>query len=110
MGTGPVGIAICLVVFNFSTREKSFYCLFSLTVITCLNQEIKQIYHQPRPYMTIEEVEVLKCSKSFGNPSGHSSLSACFYLTLFLLYFHDHRNTTVEDNDLLTGWTGSKEF
>jgi hypothetical protein len=47
------------------------------------------LYHRPRPFYTNEDMQVYKCSKSFGNPSGHASLSIMFYTTIFLLAFHD---------------------
>ena len=42
--------------------------------------------------MVADDVEALACSKSYGNPSGHSSLSACFFTALFLMIFHDQTN------------------
>lgn len=40
--------------------------------------------------MVSSELIAFGCPKSFGNPSGHSSLSACLYTSMFLLFFHDH--------------------
>mmetsp|Transcript_38569 Transcript_38569/g.28443 ORF Transcript_38569/g.28443 Transcript_38569/m.28443 type:complete len:125 (+) Transcript_38569:278-652(+) len=55
-----------------------------------LNQELKMIYHSPRPYHIFSDTAVnLRCNKTFGNPSSHASHSSLVYLTLFLLVFHD---------------------
>jgi len=80
---------IFAMFFTFSTREKAFYMLLVITVIGIANQEIKMIYHNPRPSYGSPDVQPLACSKSFGNPSGHASLSACFYISFFLVMYHD---------------------
>ena len=46
-------------------------------------------------------VRVLDCSKSFGNPSGHASLTATFYTALFLLAFHDQELISKKRESLL---------
>ena len=97
LGTGPIGIGFFVLFFVFSTREKAFYILLAQTCCQNLNLEMKIIYHDPRPYMVFSDIEAVSCSKSFGNPSGHSNFSACFYLTLFLMYFHDVDYTVTYD-------------
>ncbi|CDW73235.1 pap2 superfamily phosphatase [Stylonychia lemnae] len=88
-GYGHFAVGVFVLFFTFSTREKAFYLLLVHTVAGILNQELKIIYHNPRPYIMSPDVQALACSKSFGNPSGHSSLSACYFVTLFLVIYHD---------------------
>lgn len=37
-------------------------------------------YSEPRPFWIFEDVKAFDCSKSFGNPSGHSVRSTFFLL------------------------------
>ena len=89
LGYGQAAIVFFVGFFVLSTREKAFYLLLVHTVAGIVNQELKMVYHNPRPYISSPDVQALGCSKSFGNPSGHSSLGACFYTTLFLIVFND---------------------
>ena len=88
-GYGHAAIVAFALFFIFSTRDKAFYLLLMHTIAGIMNQELKMVYHNPRPYMSSPDVQALACSKSFGNPSGHSSLSACFITSVFLVVFHD---------------------
>jgi membrane-associated phospholipid phosphatase len=78
-------------MFAFSSRDRAFYILLVHTMASIVNKNLKIIYRNPRPYMVDAEITAFGCSKSFGNPSGHSSLSACLYVTLLLLIFHEGR-------------------
>eukprot|EP00347_Sterkiella_histriomuscorum_P005707 403355575 len=88
-GYGHAAIIFFALFYAFSTREKAFYLLLVHTVAGIMNQELKMIYHNPRPYISSPDIQALACSKSFGNPSGHSSLSSCFYTSLFLVVMYD---------------------
>lgn len=92
-GEGHVAAGFFGIVYAFSSRDKAYYLLFVHTVAGIANQELKIMYHDPRPYMSSDDVLALGCSKSFGNPSGHSSLTSCFYTTLFLMIFHDPKHS-----------------
>ena len=48
----------------------------------------KLAYAEPRPYMIEPGIVPLYCSKSFGNPSGHSSVSILIGILLILDIFH----------------------
>lgn len=61
------------------------------------------IYHNARPYIASDETTpFFTCSKSFGNPSSHASFSATFYLTVFLMLFHDKRKKVRNPNALIS--------
>eukprot|EP00347_Sterkiella_histriomuscorum_P021952 403332200 len=89
LGYGNAAIAIFALFFAFSSRDKAFYLLLVHTFDGFLNQQLKIIYRDPRPFMTAEAIEALDCSKTYGNPSGHATTVACFYTSLFLLIFYD---------------------
>ena len=89
LGEGYAGAVIFGLAFVFASRDRAFYVLFAHTMAANINKNLKLIYRNPRPYMIYPEVQTFGCSKSFGTPSGHSSLTACLYTTIFLLAFHD---------------------
>ena len=89
LGEGYAAAAIILLSFVFTSRERTFFLLLALECASYVNKNLKLMYRNPRPYMVHQDIIAFGCSKSFGNPSGHSSLSACFYMTLFLVLFHD---------------------
>ncbi len=90
LGEGYAAAIIFGISFFVTSRDKAFYILFVHAVATTVNKNLKIIYRNPRPYMVNSELIAFGCSTSFGNPSGHSSLSACLYTSMFLLFFHDH--------------------
>ena len=89
LGEGYSAAVIFGLAFVFTSRDRAFYLMIAFTSAIFINKNLKIIYRNPRPYMVHSDIIAFGCSKSFGNPSGHSSLSACFYTTLFLLTFYD---------------------
>lgn len=77
-----------LISFIFVSRPKFFYYLCIYALHFSLVGFMKIIYARPRPFMITSEITPLQCSKSFGNPSGHSHNAAFFTLVLFLDIFH----------------------
>jgi membrane-associated phospholipid phosphatase len=59
---------------------------------TLVKSYLKLAYHNPRPFMIEPNITPLKCSSSFGNPSGHSTGSALFAIVVFLDVFHGKNN------------------
>jgi membrane-associated phospholipid phosphatase len=89
-GYAYAGVTFFVFVYCLASREKAFYILFVVVLQECFNQELKLVYHSPRPYFVGPDIiPYFSCSKSFGNPSSHCSFAACFYLTLFLILFHE---------------------
>ena len=90
LGYGHIGAIIVFITFSISTREKALYLLLVQTTESLLNQIMKLIYHDPRPYFDEEKIEIIGgCAMTYGNPSGHASFTAAVYLSVFLLIFHD---------------------
>ena len=50
----------------------------------------KMGYHQPRPYMVDDDVEVHGCSKEFGHPSGHSLAAGAMITVVALDYIRSN--------------------
>ena len=51
--------------------------------MTHVSGVLKLLYHQPRPYWVSDGVRAYKCSKDYGFPSGHSSIS--MHVTVFMI-------------------------
>jgi membrane-associated phospholipid phosphatase len=47
------------------------------------NGLLKLFYHQPRPYWVSDNIRAYKCSKEYGFPSGHSSIS--MHITVLMI-------------------------
>lgn len=89
LGEGYAAATVVALAFVFTSRERTFYLLVAFATASYVNKNLKLMYRNPRPYMVHDDIMAFGCSKSFGNPSGHSSLSACLYMSLFLIFFHD---------------------
>lgn len=46
----------------------------------------KIVYHDPRPFMSRDDIEAFTCSRGFGNPSGHSYGIAVATFTIVFVY------------------------
>jgi membrane-associated phospholipid phosphatase len=89
LGGGIEMVVLVMVTFLMGTRPKYFYYLAAFSLDKCLIGLMKQVYHNPRPYMVQSDIHAYHCSKEFGNPSGHSS-SACLISTLLFLDLGQH--------------------
>lgn len=69
-----------------------FYCFNNW-----LNDFLKIIYFDSRPFYHYKDIQVIDCECSFGNPSGHAQVGFMFYL--FLIDFS--LNQKVSDNRIL---------
>lgn len=88
VGAGPLYFLIFLILFNWSSRARSFY--YFAYICTCLFiMNITKIgYHDSRPYMSDDYIIPYGCSNEYGNPSGHSLFSAGFIIFCFLDVYH----------------------
>lgn len=83
-GEGAIYFAGFLLVFNWYSRGRAFYYLLFLSTMLTLQNVMKIGYHEPRPYMTFDNMTTIGCSHEYGNPSGHSLFSAGFAIFTFL--------------------------
>lgn len=81
---GLFWIVLCLVLIAFKrTRRGGFATLCSLAAEFCIcDLIIKRIVQRPRPYLTLDWLElIVHTEASFSFPSGHSASSfACAYV------------------------------
>lgn len=94
------------VGFLLCSREKYFYFLVIYMLDKMQIGYLKLAFHDPRPYMAEGQIHPLSCSKAFGNPSGHSSASWAFAITVFLETMHGKWHFKRADNTPATGIHG----
>jgi membrane-associated phospholipid phosphatase len=79
IGSNSMFIWLFLVVHIFFSISNSFAFLCVVLFSNYLNNLMKIIYQNPRPFWIDTELK-LSCNGGFGNPSGHSMRSAAIYL------------------------------
>ena len=79
---------IYFIIFLFFPLNSSFLILQSVIYPSYFTNLMKNIYRQDRPYWRSEILRQV-CSKGYGNPSGHSFCSTCFYLCLYKVIIND---------------------
>ena len=82
-------ILTCFIVANVLPFTES--CFFLITVATgaYINEILKMLFHSPRPFLDTPNIQALKWSSSYGNPSGHSMYFTFGIPMLYILAFKD---------------------
>ena len=75
------------------SRPKAMYYWAVFSFDKIFSSLFKLIYADPRPYMMDSAIKPISCSKSFGNPSGHSTASSMITIVLFFDLFHGRSKT-----------------
>ena len=88
LGGGNELKATCTACFFYGRRPKFFYFLFVFAALTLVNNWLKLVFHQERPFMADNNVKALTCNDSYGSPSGHAQASAVFSIVMILDIFH----------------------
>lgn len=89
-----------LYIINWhSDRIKMVGFLIALVFNLFFMSLLKLIYSDPRPYMSNIEIKLYECSVEYGNPSGHSYLSAFYYF--LILWVYDKNLFFIIENDRL---------
>jgi membrane-associated phospholipid phosphatase len=81
LGTESVLIPLFVIIFNWLPLSKSYLFLTVLILSTYLDNVLKIIYNNPRPYW-VRQFTFVSCEGGYGNPSGHAFSSASVYLTI----------------------------
>ena len=66
-----LAIAI-IVLLSFAISDKKakiFFLIILLTLTSTLNNMLKMIYHEPRPYMDFNTIKNINCRADYGKPS-----------------------------------------
>ena len=87
-GGGLEIVVAVLVTFCWYPRSKSIYYFTLLGLFMVFESAFKLVHAAPRPYMIDCNIKAGECAREFGLPSGHSSASALFAITVFLDAFH----------------------
>lgn len=88
LGAGVIYAVIFLWVLNTQTRARGFYYIMFFTFCFYMTNLGKLFYHNPRPYMADDNLNVYQCSMEYGNPSGHSIMAGGFAFFCFLDVFY----------------------
>jgi len=83
LGSKTTFIPIIFIVYNYANIYKTYILLMMLLVGFAETSILKMIYTSPRPFFDMSMVEIIGCTGSWGNPSGHTLKSMAFYLTLW---------------------------
>ena len=68
----------------FMRVDRTGYILSCLFLTEYIKVFLKLTFHNPRPFMVFEDVEVFKCTTMYGLPSGHNMDSVCIPLCVLL--------------------------
>ena len=75
-------LPLIVLIFNYFPISISYFLLLSYIFSFYLDNILKLLYQDPRPYFVNTEIIPYKTDTDFGNPSGHSLASTVFYLAL----------------------------
>ena len=83
---------ILLFSYNFLPTYKTIIIVFSAGISVLIGGFLKLIYISPRPFMTNIDIIIFNCEGGWGNPSIHSILSTCLYLTIYKVIIIQNKN------------------
>ncbi len=86
-GAVEVTLPLFAISFLFLPLNSSFTIYQSLIYTAFITNFFKIIYQEKRPYWESDKLKFV-CSSGYGNPSGHSCTSSCFYLTLASVFIN----------------------
>lgn len=74
-----------LFIFTALSNRKHlfFYVLIIITLGFGVFSLLKNIFHNPRPFMTTNQIISLDCDSEFGFPSGHAFMTVLFFYTVY---------------------------
>ena len=83
---------ILVLSYNFLSTYKTIIIIFTAGISVLIGGFLKLIYISPRPFMTNINIIIFNCEGGWGNPSIHSILSTCLYLTLYKIIIAQNKN------------------
>eukprot|EP00826_Nyctotherus_ovalis_P059087 TRINITY_DN8188_c0_g1_i1.p1 TRINITY_DN8188_c0_g1~~TRINITY_DN8188_c0_g1_i1.p1 ORF type:complete len:406 (+),score=96.70 TRINITY_DN8188_c0_g1_i1:88-1305(+) len=86
-GTPGVIAGCFLMIYSFGTRRLVIKAILVIYITQNLVTLFKVFYHNPRPYLSSDEVEAMHCSGGYGNPSGHCLFATAFFGSMWTLLF-----------------------
>ena len=76
--------ATLILSYLFCSRQRAFYYTIAVSLNLFMMSIGKMAYHNPRPYMVDDDIQVYGCSTEFGHPSGHTFGSSALIMTMLL--------------------------
>jgi hypothetical protein len=67
--------AIPALDYLFLDPQRGFKGIMLAIHVVYLTDVLKLLYSDPRPYWKYSDVDGIRCSTGWGNPSGHASIS-----------------------------------
>ena len=89
LGSVPFVLVFYIAVFNLMPKPAALYFWCSMPVVTFLENELKSLYAQDRPYWTTDEIDSEYCALGFGNPSGHMLNNVFFWSSVYLHAYNE---------------------
>ena len=89
LGTPMVSLLLYIVCFNLMPKPAALYFWCGMGTVLYLDNELKSIYAEKRPYWVTDDINSTHCMLGFGNPSGHMLNTTYFWLTLYLHCYHE---------------------
>jgi len=83
LGTQAVLLPMFFIIYIFKPLKCSYLFLSVLSLSVFIDNLMKNVYANPRPYMENPKIIIKHCDAGFGNPSGHSFSSSATYLAFW---------------------------
>ena len=97
MGGGHELLFVAAIAFLWGRRSTFMYYISFIALDKIIVAYFKLAMANPRPYMIDPLIKPLKCSTSFGCPSGHSTAAALGSVVVFLDIFHGETHGLVKE-------------
>ena len=107
-GTKTIQGPLLIILFLFISLNQVFVLTFLLMFTGYIDHTSKILYRQERPIWLNNDINIhSEHSCGYGNPSGHSLSSACFYFSFWFIIFENLKNkeftTKMRKNFLIYG-------
>lgn len=98
-GTKTIQGPIYIILFLFIPLNQVFVLTFLLMFTGYVDHTSKILYRQERPIWINSDIDIhSEHSCGYGNPSGHSLSSSCFYLSFWFILFELIKKKQFKDN------------
>ena len=72
-----------------ASSGRALYYIAMITIFVLMQNTMKMIYAEPRPYWVTSDIKIMKCHAGFGNPSGHAMIGTGIPLIFWLDFMHN---------------------
>jgi len=89
LGSGQITVFLYGIVFNVANKPACLYLWCAFATVNYLQQLLKSIYSQDRPFWVSDDIHSDKCLLGYGNPSGHMVDNTFVWVSLYLHFYYD---------------------